>query len=81
MMKRISKVIGAGAALAGMVYLLVAGNALRRSSISASGSMVVVTQGTSVTFVPKARGDGVFIVKGVAPLTNASVQVTNPASK
>ena len=81
MMKRIPKIIGACAALVGLVYLLVAGNALRHSSISASGSMVVVTQGTSVTFVPKAGADAVFIVKGSAPATNASVQATNTAAK
>ncbi len=76
-MKRRLGIIGASALVA---FLLISGSAAWRRSISTSGSLVVVTQGNSVTFVPRPAHDAVFIVKSPAP-TNAAVGATNAMGK
>ena len=80
-MKRTPGIIGACAILALTAFLLFSGSAAWRSSVSTSGSLVVVTQGNSVTFVPRPAHDAVFIVKSATAPTNASVGTTNAVAK
>ena len=76
-MKRTLEIIGACALLVLMAFAFISGNASRRGSASTPGSLVVVTQGNNVTFVPRPTHDAVFIVKSAAPATNATVGATN----
>lgn len=80
-MKRPLGIIGPCALVALIAFLLVSGNAARRSSVSTSGSLVVVTQGNNVTFVPRAAHDALFVVKSATAPTNAAVGPTNAVSK
>jgi hypothetical protein len=80
-MKRTPGIIGACAILALTAFLLFSGSAARRSSVSTSGSLVVVTQGNSVTFVPRPAHDAVFIVKSASTSTNSPVGATNAVGK
>jgi len=80
-MKRTPGIIGACTLVALAALLLISGSAARRSSVSTSGSSVVITQGNSVTFVPRPTHDAFFIVKTVNAPTNAQVGATNRISK